>query len=79
MLKQTLEKENGQGKLETDGESISLSNYNNIIHGQNDELSMEFDIQYTANHSAQEFKNRHSYNMPFGNDDLRRANFSYKK
>lgn len=79
MLKQTLEKENGQGKLETDGESISLSNYSNIIHGQNDKLPMGFDIQYTANHSAQEFKNRHSYNMPFGNDDLRTASFSYKK
>lgn len=79
MLKQTFEKKNGNGELETGGNCISLGNFNNIIHGQENSLTMSFNIQYSNEHDALEFRHRHSYKMMFGKNENRNLQVSYNK
>lgn len=77
MLKQTIDKENGQGSLETEGDLISLGSFNNIVHNHNNSSEVKLTIHYTANFKAQDFKLEKSYNMPFGNSETRCVELTY--
>lgn len=79
MLRQTLGKDNAGGMLQIEGDSISLGTYNSIVHGKDESLGLGFGFKYKTNHDAQDFRVRHSYNMPFANSDLRASEFFYDK
>lgn len=77
MLKQTIETDDGNGHLILDGQTISLGDYESVVHGHDTDKKMQFSISYTSNHDAQEFRHRHSYYLPFGNDDIRTVLLKY--
>lgn len=79
MLKQTIDKENGFGKLVTEGEHISLGSFTNVVHNHNESSEISLSLQYTASYKANEFKATKSYNMPFGNSETRNVNLVYNQ
>lgn len=78
MLQQSLTAQEQDGKLITSGPSINLGTFESLIHKQDNNLSMRFSIEYNSNHVAQEYKQKHSYDMLFANSDLREVELTYE-
>ncbi|MBT0076503.1 AAA family ATPase [Vibrio alginolyticus] len=79
MLKQTIGKENAQGELESEGDLISLGSFSNFIYSHDDNLMVKFNLQYTTKYDALDFKTEYSYEMLFGNDEVRSVKLNYDK
>lgn len=78
MLQQTMLAKDKQGELVTSGDSINLGTFESLVHRQDSNKKLSFSIEYTSQHDAQEYRQRHSYDMLFANADIRKLEISYE-
>ncbi|BDM65447.1 hypothetical protein NFHSH190041_28990 [Shewanella sp. NFH-SH190041] len=79
MLKQTILSNTKNAELVTSGDSIDLGTFDSLVHAQDIKRNIKFSIQYNTNHDAQEFIQKNSFPMLFGNKFLRKIDFCYRK
>ena len=78
MLKQSILSRDKDGELITTGNDINLGTFESLIHGQDNNLEMSFQVKYKNHIDARDFKQTHSYNLLFSNTDIRSIDLSYK-
>jgi AAA ATPase domain len=79
LLKQTLLTQEPAYPLITNGESISIGDFSNIIHKHVEDNLMEFLISFDQNYDAEDYFGKHGVNLPFANSIDRKASFKFKK